>query len=355
MAIWERWDGHWEWSWPVLLACAALAAALLKLLLKGLSVPLRKVAQRSSSIWDDVLVDLVDGLKYSVVFVWALALLSPNLDVSDSTKRVLVVAMVAATIFQIGLWGLHVIRSWRNAILNKLLRSDPSAASAMGLVSISLQALFLTTLVLIGLSNLGVDIGALLAGLGVGGIAVALAAQNVLGDLFASLSIVLDKPFIVGDFIASGSELGTVEHIGIKTTRLRSLSGEELVFSNKDLLESRLRNYKRMRERRVVQKFGVVYATPAGVLERIPTWVKEIVEAQKGTRFDRCHLAAYGAYSLDFEFVFWVEDAEYNVYMDAQQAILLAIIRKFGTEGVAFAFPTQSLILEHAQPAGAPA
>src|SRR5690606_19671212 len=143
----------------------------------------------------------------------------------------------------------------------------------LGLIYVTVRVLFVVVLILIGLSNMGVDVAALVAGLGIGGIAIALAAQNVLGDLLASLSIVLDKPFTIGDFIVAGSEMGTVENIGVKTTRIRSLSGEELVFSNKDLLESRVRNYKRMWQRRVEQKFSVVHATDVEKLAQIPVWV----------------------------------------------------------------------------------
>jgi small-conductance mechanosensitive channel len=205
---------------------------------------------------------------------------------------------------------------------------------------------FLVVVVLIGLSNLGVDITALIAGLGVGGIAVALAAQNVLGDLLASLSIVLDKPFVIGDFIVAGDYKGTVENIGIKTTRLRSLSGEEIVLSNKDLLESRIQNFKRMWRRRVVLKVGVIYSTTAEVLEKIPVWMKAIVTSEAKLDFDRCHFSGFGASSLDFEMVFFVNDSDYNLYMDIQQRVMLSIFKKFNEEKVEFAFPTQSLFIE---------
>lgn len=242
--------------------------------------------------------------------------------------------------------GAASLRNWKKSVLNKKIEHDPSSAAALGLFYTATQAVFIVVLILIGLSNLGINISALLAGLGVGGIAVALAAQNVLGDLLASLSIVLDKPFVVGDFIIAGTEMGTVEQIGIKTTRLRSLSGEEVVLSNKDLLESRIRNYKRMWQRRVVQKFRVIYSTPAPVLEQIPGWVKEIIGRYDKLRFDRCHFANYGASSLDFEFVFFVLDSDYNVFMDFQQKVLLDIFRKFAENGVEFAFPTQSIYVE---------
>jgi MscS family membrane protein len=183
------------------------------------------------------------------------------------------------------------------------------------------------------------------AGLGIGGIAVALALQNVLSDLFASLSIVLDKPFVVGDFVGVGEFLGTVEYVGLKTTRLRSLSGEQIVFSNSDLLGSRLRNYKRLRERRAVFQIGVTYDTPEPKLRAIPKLLRSIVEAQQNTRFDRAHFRTYGPYSLDFEVVYFVLVSDYNDYMDIQQAINFEVFTRFQTEGIEFAFPTQTLFV----------
>jgi small-conductance mechanosensitive channel len=196
---------------------------------------------------------------------------------------------------------------------------------------------------LLALDNLGFNITALLAGMGIGGIAVALAAQNILGDLFASLSIVLDKPFVVGDFIVVGEQLGTVEYIGLKTTRIRSLGGEQIVFSNTDLLGSRIRNYKRMQERRVVFGFGVVYQTPHEKLQTIPGMVREIIGKLDRARFDRAHFKEYGDSSLNFEVVYYVLSADYNVYMDIQQAINLELFRRFQEDGIDFAYPTRTL------------
>ena len=179
-------------------------------------------------------------------------------------------------------------------------------------------------------------------------IAVALAAQNILGDLFASLSIVLDKPFAVGDFLIIDNYMGSVEKVGLKTTRVRSLSGEQLIFSNNDLLGSRIRNFKRMYQRRVVFSFGVVYETPANQLEAIPSMVREIVQGQPQTRFDRAHFQKFGDYALIFEVVYHVDSPDYNLYMDIQQAINLAIYRGLDERGLALAYPTQRLYLHQA-------
>ena len=219
----------------------------------------------------------------------------------------------------------------------------------MNALSFIARLVLWATILLLILDNLGVDITALVAGLGIGGVAIALAVQNILGDLFASLSIVLDKPFVLGDFVIVGDLMGSVENIGIKTTRVRSLSGEQLVFSNNDLLTSRIRNFGRMQERRVVFKLGVTYQTPAEKLEGIPGIIREAIEARDKTRFDRSHFASYGDFSLDFETVYYVLSADYNLYMDIQQAINLAIFRRFADEGIEFAYPTQTLFLEKEQ------
>ncbi len=182
-----------------------------------------------------------------------------------------------------------------------------------------------------------------MAGLGIGGIAVALAVQNILGDLFASLSIVLDKPFVIGDFIIVNEFLGTVEHIGLKTTRIRSLSGEQVIFSNADLLRSRIRNFKRMFERRVTFSIGVTYQTPSDKLERISALLKEIVVKQPKARFDRAHFKEFGDSALIYEVVYYVQNPDFNVYMDIQQAINIEIVRRFEEESIEFAYPTRTI------------
>jgi small-conductance mechanosensitive channel len=195
------------------------------------------------------------------------------------------------------------------------------------------------------LDNLGVNITALVAGLGIGGVAVALALQNVLGDLFASLSIALDRPFVVGDFLAVDNFLGSVEYIGIKTTRLRSLDGEQIIISNSDLLKSRVRNYGRMSERRVQFTTRLHYATPVELIERVPRLIREIVESHKNTRFDRSHFLKHGDASLEFETVYYMLTADYNPYMDTQQSINLQMHRRFTELKIDFAYPVQKVMV----------
>jgi small-conductance mechanosensitive channel len=193
------------------------------------------------------------------------------------------------------------------------------------------------------LDNMGFQISAVVAGLGIGGIAVALAAQNILGDLFSFVSILFDRPFEVGDFIIVGEYMGTVEYVGIKTTRIRSLSGEQLVFSNKDLTGSRVRNYKRMEERRVVFKIGTTYGTSLDQVRAIPNIIRETIETLEDVRFDRSHFASFGDFSLIFETVYYVLGSDYALYMDIQQKINLALKEEFERRGIEFAFPTQTL------------
>ncbi len=193
--------------------------------------------------------------------------------------------------------------------------------------------------------NLGFKISTVLAGLGIGGAAVALAAQAILADLFSYFAIFFDKPFAVGDFVVIGEFAGTVENIGIKTTRIRSLSGEQIVFSNTDLTSSRIRNYKRMQSRRVVFKIGVSYQTPIEQLKEIPLLIKRIIETMEGVSFERAHFASFGDYSLIFEVVYHVLSQDYNTYMDAQEKINLTIKEEFLKRKIEFAYPTQTIFI----------
>jgi len=250
-----------------------------------------------------------------------------------------------AFFWQAGLWAATAAAGWLDHRRKVTLSEDKAVAGSIGIIRFIARVLIWALVLLLTLENLGVDITALVAGLGIGGIAVALALQNVLGDLLASLSITLDQPFVLGDFVILGEHMGTVEYIGIKSTRLRSLTGEQIVMSNADLLSSRLRNYGRMYERRVVFTLGVTYETPRDKLRRIAPVLREIVEAQEGVRFDRAHFAKYGPYSLDFEIVYHVLSADYGRYMDAQQDINFRIHEAFESLGVDFAYPTQTLFV----------
>jgi len=219
--------------------------------------------------------------------------------------------------------------------------SDRSINGILAVLRIVVWALA----IIMFLDNMGFKISAVIAGLGIGGVAIALAAQAVLSDLFSYFSILFDRPFEVGDFIILDQYLGTIEHIGIKTTRIRSLGGEQVVLSNTDLTSSRLRNYKRMGKRRVVFKLGVTYQTSLEQLKVIPGIIEKVIKAVKDTTFDRSHFFSYGDFSLVFEVVYYVMSRDYNIYMDIQQEINFAIKKEFETRGIEFAYPTQTLYL----------
>jgi small-conductance mechanosensitive channel len=335
-----------EMSWLAIATLSLLLTVLISFFVSLTSKFLRRLALKTESIWDDVAVDLLDGLKNWVLFVVFVYALSHYFQLEIKFAKLLSFAVTSALVFQVAVWGLCLIKNWRKKILDDFTRKDPSSTAAIGLFYTVIQTVFLSLIFLIGLSNMGVDISALITGLGVGGIAVALAAQNVLGDLLASLSIVLDKPFVIGDFIVTGEEKGTVEHIGIKTTRIRSLNGEQLIFSNKDLLESRVKNFKRMEERRIVMKIGVVYSTKPELLQKIPNWIADFVGKYPKLRFDRCNFDAFGDSSLDFELVYFVLDPDFNISMNLKEMLMLDILKKFTAEGIDFAFPSQSIYIE---------
>ncbi|NNF04040.1 MAG: mechanosensitive ion channel family protein [Rhodothermales bacterium] len=303
-----------------------------------------RLAERTDNRIDDVIAALLRGTR-----VWFIAIVALYLAVSLRTEDAPIFPTIERIVFlglivQFGLWGNALIRMAAEWYTTR--REDDAAqitaARALGLVG---KIVLWSVVFLMALDNFGVDITALVAGLGIGGIAVALAVQNVLQDILAYVSIVADQPFVYGDFLVIDDLSGTVEHIGVKTTRIRSLSGEQLVFSNNDLLSSRVRNYKRMNERRIVFSVGVEYDTPHEKLKAIPDVLRTCVEEQENVRFDRSHLKTFGDFSINFETVYYMLVPEYNVYMDTQQAINLSIHRRFEQEGIVFAFPTQTIHL----------
>ncbi|MEJ2502077.1 MAG: mechanosensitive ion channel family protein [Gemmatimonadota bacterium] len=301
-------------------------------------------AGRTTSDLDDLAAAVLSRTKF--FFLLALGILAGTqiLILPDPVRGIVRAIVFVALLLQIAIWGNAAISASLRRYTSRLMeQEDAASATTLRFVGFLLRLALWVLIALVALDTAHVDITALIAGLGVGGIAVALATQNILGDLFASLSIVLDKPFVIGDFIIVGDMMGTVEQIGLKTTRIRSLSGEQLVFSNNDLLSSRIRNYKRMDERRAVFGFGVTYQTSRDQLERIPAVVREAIENQADTRFDRAHFKGYGDSSLDFEAVYYMLVPDYNAYMDTQQAINLELFDRLAAMGVDFAYPTRTV------------
>ena len=267
----------------------------------------------------------------------AIALASQIPVLPPRPARLLLLLGPLALLLQAALWGNVTIGFWLDAPLKEA--HDRAAAARASVISFLMRLALGSLVLLTALSVLGFNITTILASLGIGGIAAALAVQNILGDLFASLSIAMDKPFIVGDFIVVEDYLGAVEYIGLKTTRVRSLSGEQIIFSNTDLLKSRIRNFKRMIDRRVAFTFSVGFETAPELLERIPEAVKRILESRDRTRFDRAHLKEFAPWGFLFEVVYFVLGPEQNLYMDIQQAINFETYRFLRAEGVAFATP----------------
>ena len=255
---------------------------------------------------------------------------------------------VAMLLLQIARWGDAGLHDWLRHYRNKRGARDVASTTSTAALGFLVRATLWLVILLMILDNFGVNITALVASLGVGGIAVALATQNILGDLFSSLSIVLDKPFVVGDFIIVDNILGTVEYVGLKSTRIAALGGEQVVISNSDLLKSRIQNHKRMQARRIVFTIAVSYDVSQEQLASIPGILREVVTAQKNVTFDRAHFRAYSPSSLDFEIVYFVETPDYNVYMDIQQDINMALFQRFMAASIPFANPTQTVHLARA-------
>ncbi len=331
-----------QWILAVVVAIAAYVA--LRIVKRILAAQSKRFAERFVSTWSSAAAGLFDATRRWFLLIVALYCGTLMLTLPTVERIVAGVAIIAAWL-QVALWASSLLTLYLENYVRSRSQADPAAATTISMLGFLGRLLLWSLVALLALENLGVDVTALVAGLGVGGIAVALAAQNILGDLFASLSIVLDKPFMLGDFIVVGDQAGTVEAIGLKTTRVRSLTGEQLVFANNDLLQSRIRNFKRMQERRIVFSVGITYETSRDKIGGVAAILREAVEQQEALRFDRAHFKQFGPSSLDFEVVYYVRSADYAVYMDAQQAVNLTIFDRFAAEQIDFAYPTQTLFI----------
>jgi len=306
---------------------------------------LNKLAQRfEMPVWK-VSLAVVRRTKWLFIFFLSLYAGSFAVQIPDKPRNIIRAITIIVLLIQAGLWIARALKVLVEQYREQQLAKDPAGVTMLNVLHFLGNFAVWVVVVLLVLDNLGVNITALVAGLGVGGIAIALAVQTVLSDLLASLSIVLDKPFVVGDFLIVGELLGSVEHVGLKTTRLRSLSGEQLIFSNSDLLNSRIRNFGRMYERRVAFNIGVTYQTSRDKLARIPTIIREAIEQQAHTRFDHSHFKEYGNSALVFESVYFVDGPDYNTYMDIHQAVNLHIHQCFEQENIEFAYPTQTVFV----------
>jgi small-conductance mechanosensitive channel len=326
-----------------LLLGASIAASTLALIwvVRALVKRWGRDAHKTETSVDDFLLEGAHHTKMYLLFLPAIYLGARALILPAELHRVLKLAMQLSLIAQTALWVAGIADFWLRRYKRQRAESDPSAVVTLNVFRVAIVSAVWIVAVIAAIDNLGFNVGAVLTGLGIGGVAVALALQNILGDLFASLSIVIDKPFVPGDFIVVGSESGRVEHIGLKSTRLRSPGGEELIIGNADLLKARVHNMKRMTERRTLLRFTVSHGTPPEALERIPLMIRAAVEKHERTRFDRAHLLTLAPTGLEYEAVWWVTEPEFAVAADIQQAVNLDLLRAFAAEGVELACPAQ--------------
>jgi small-conductance mechanosensitive channel len=332
-------------AWSTALAVMAGSLVLLAIA-RGVTVRrLRKVAERTRTDIDDAIAEIIRNTRMYFLLALAARFAANFVSVPESTHTGLGILVTLVSIVQGGIWGNTLIAFWFTRKMKERMADDVSGTTSLAVVKFIGRLVLWTVLLLVALDSVGVNITAFITTLGVGGIAIALALQSILGDLFASLSIVFDKPFVVGDFIVVGDHRGTVERIGIKTTRLRSLDGEQLVISNSELSTTRIRNFKRMEERRILFRIGVVYGTPPDTMEKIPGIIGEIIAGIPGTRFERAHFIEFGDYSLIVEVVYHVEGPDYLDYARIQEAVNLGILRRFRHDGIEFAYPTQTINL----------
>lgn len=310
-----------------------------------LSTRIAKWIGATKNSWDDIVADTIEKTGQFFIFSTALYIgfhfIPHPKSVAIYVWRIYFVILM----WQISVWSFSLLDKWISAAIKKRTQKNPATANSISLIQLVFRFILFSMLFLFTLSNLGIRITTIIAGLGVGGIAVALALQKILGDLFSSLSIVLDKPFAIGDFVVVEQYMGTVEKIGLKTTRLRSLSGEQIIISNSDLLATRIRNFKRMHERRVVQLFSVTHETDQDLLKLAVETVEATIRSKARVRFERCHFMKITPTSLDIEAVYWVLSDDHNLHMDIQQEILFEIRKIFKSKGIDFAYPTSEVHL----------
>jgi len=340
----QTYFGNTVEAYLIALGIFIIGIILIKIFKSIVLYRLKKWSEKTETTLDDLLIKSVEKsiipLLYFGVFYAAIT----SLTFTERISKIIEMASLFVATFFIVRFIASSILITLTYFIKKQDRGEEKARQLRGMTVLINLFVWVIGVVFL-MDNLGFDISAVVAGLGIGGIAIALAAQTILGDLFSYFVIFFDRPFEVGDFIVVQDKVGTVEYTGIKTTRVRALSGEQLVFSNTDLTNSRIHNFKKMERRRVVFKLGVIYQTTAEQLAQISEFVKGIIEKQPDTLFDRGHFATYGDFSLNFEFVYYIIGSDYVKYMDTQQKINLEVYQEFEKRGLEFAYPTQTLFV----------
>lgn len=338
-------------AWLIAAVMAAVVYIALAVVRRVLISRLGVLAARTETDFDDAIVDLVKNTRPFFVAAVSLGAALRGLNIHSKLVGPLTAVIELLVLLQIGLWISGLIAFLVERSLTKRREvADRIGIAAMRAIGITVKTVAWIVIFIVAVQFVfGKPVTALITGLGVGGIAIALAVQNILGDLLAAVAIVFDRPFDVGDTIAVDTMVGTVEQIGLKTTRLRSVTGEQLIIGNGELLKSKLRNYKRMYERRVLLNLDLTFDTAPDVITRIPPMIQEIVSAQQGVRFERSHFAGFLESALRIETVYYVLDPDYSRSMDVQQAVNLEVLRRFKAQSINFAFPTTTV---HAVAAG---
>ncbi|MHA4845441.1 mechanosensitive ion channel family protein [Flavitalea antarctica] len=338
--------GNTVQSYLIALAGIFITWAIIRLLRRVVLTRVAAWISKTNTNYDDILLSVLQKHVLPYLYLLINYQIIQQLYLKPRVEKILLVAMAVITTYFIVRLINHAIQLAVNDFMRRRDESAERIRQLTGVLTVVKALIWIVGLIAL-LGNLGYDVRTFIAGLGVGGIAIALAAQTVLVDLFSYFVIFFDKPFEIGDYVTTPTASGVVEQIGIKTTRLRSLDGEQLVMSNTDLTKSTIRNYKRLEKRRSVFTIQVVYSTSTDLLKQIPTMIKDIVSAHELTTFDRAHLSSLGNSSINFEVVFIVDSAEYGKFMDTQQSVLLKIMEAFQARGIEFAYPTQTLVIKN--------
>ena len=329
-----------------LIAAAGIVVGviLIPLFRKALLRPFRFLAGRTVTKMDDYVLDSLEDFGLPILNLIIIYFGINYLTLTEKAEKYIHGAFVVVVTY----YAVRLVSSTVLLILQSYVRKHDTGeekikqlGGIMLLINVFIWAIGMLSI----FANLGYDVTTVVAGLGIGGIAIALAAQNILGDLFNYFVIFFDRPFEIGDYIVIDDKKGNVEHIGIKTTRLKSLSGEQLILSNSDLTKSRIHNFKRLERRRIAFTMNVVYETSLDQLKEIPDIIKSIIASVKLTTLDRVHFLTYGDYSLKFEVVYFVETSDYNMYADIQQEINFKIFEKFQQKNIKFAYPSQTVFM----------
>ena len=319
-----------------------IAMLVLRIILKS---KIKKLTEKTENKFDDLIVDTLLSVHWIFYIVISLYFSLEYIGIEGIVSSIIKPVIIIGLTYYAAKSVIGVINFYTDKIKHKRVQTSDDIGIIHFIEKVA-KAIVWGFAIILMISNLGYNVTTLVAGLGIGGIAVAFATQNILSDIFSSITIYFDKPFRIGDFIVIGEESGTVEHVGIKSTRIKSLSGEEIVFANKQLTDSKIKNYSKMSKRRISFSIGIEYGTSKEKLEKIPSIIKEIINKQDNITFDRSHFKEFGDFSLNFETVFYVESGSYVEYLNAQQAVNLKIAEEFEKQEISMAFPTQTIHID---------